>query len=53
VAEDKQVIEKEIIVATEPADASQKSLGRPMLMLLLLIGAALAGIGILVAVLSN
>jgi hypothetical protein len=52
VAEDKEVIEKEIIVGTEPAGASQKSLGRPMLMLLLLIGAALAGIGILMAVLN-
>jgi hypothetical protein len=40
-------------VATEPAGADQKRLGRPMLMLLLLIGAAIAGIAIMVAVLSN
>jgi hypothetical protein len=53
VAEDERTVEKEIIVATEPAGASQKSLGRPMLMLLLLIGVAILGIGIMVAVLSN
>jgi hypothetical protein len=42
-----------VIVATEPGGADQKRLGRPMLMLLLLIGAAIAGIAITVFVLSN
>lgn len=51
--EEERVVEKEVIVATEPAGASQKTLGRPMLMLLLLIGAAIIGIGIMVAVLSK
>ncbi len=52
-ADEKHVIEREVIVTDEPAGATQKSLGRPMLMLLLLIGAALAGIGIYMAVASN
>jgi hypothetical protein len=51
--EHERVVEKEIVVATEPAGASQKSLGRPMVMLLILIGVAIAGIGITVAVLSK
>ena len=46
-------VEKEIIIATESAPADQKQLGRPMLMLLVLIGVALAGIGITVFVLSK
>jgi hypothetical protein len=53
VAEQKPSVEREIVVATEPAGAEQKRLGRPMLMALLLIGAAIAGIAIVVAVLSN
>ncbi|MEX2272974.1 MAG: hypothetical protein WD690_15985 [Vicinamibacterales bacterium] len=52
-ADDKLPADTEIIVAAEPGGAEQKRLGRPMLMLLLLIGAAIAGIGIMVAVLSN
>ena len=52
-ADDKLPVETEIIVATEPGGTDQKRLGRPMLMLLLLIGAALAGIGIMVAMRSN
>ncbi len=52
-ADEKLPVETEIIVATEQGGADQKRLGRPMLMLLLLIGAAIAGIGILIAVLSN
>ncbi len=50
---EEKLVEKEIIVATEPVAPSQRSLGRPMLMALLLIGVALAAIGILMAVLSN
>jgi hypothetical protein len=53
VAEQKPSVEREIVVATEPAGAEQKRLGRPMLMALLLIAAAIAGIAIVVAVLSN
>lgn len=52
-AEEKLPVEKEIIVATDPDGAAQKKLGRPMLMVLLLIAVAIAGIGIMVAVLSN
>ena len=52
-ADDKLPAETEIIVAAEPADAERKRLGRPMLMALLLIGAAIAATGIMVAVLSN
>ena len=52
-ADEEVRVEKEIIVATETGGADQKRLGRPMLMLLLLIGVALAGIGIMVAVLAN
>lgn len=52
-ADEKLHVEKEIIVATEPAGSNQKTLGRPMLMLLVLIGVALAGIGIMVAMRSN
>lgn len=52
-ADEKLTVEKEIIVATESVPASQKSLGRPMIMLLVLIGAAIAGIAIMMAVLSN
>ena len=51
--DDKPPVETEIIVATETEGASQKRLGRPMLMLLILIGAALAGIGLMVAMRSN
>ena len=51
--EKERVIEKEVVVATEPAGASQKTLGRPMIMLLILIGVAVAGIAITVAVLSK
>jgi hypothetical protein len=53
VADDKLPVEKEIIIATEPVSTNQKSLGRPMIMLLVLIGAAIAGIAIMMAVLSN
>lgn len=52
-ADEKSPVEREIIVATEPVGADQKRLGRPMLMLLLLIAAAIAGIGIMVAMRSN
>lgn len=52
-SEEKLKVEKEVIIATETAPADQKRLGRPMLMLLVLIGAALAAIGITVFVLSN
>ena len=52
-ADEKLPVEAEIVVATEAGGADQKRLGRPMLMLLILIGAALAGIGIMVAVLGN
>lgn len=52
-AEDKLPVETEIVVAAEPAGAAQKSLGRPMLMVILLIAAAFAGIAIFVAVTSN
>ncbi|MDQ3169216.1 MAG: hypothetical protein M3Q55_03630 [Acidobacteriota bacterium] len=52
-ADEKLTVEKEVIVATESGGADQKRLGRPMLMLLVLIGVAIAGIGIMVAVLSN
>lgn len=52
-ADEKIQVEKEIIVATEPVVADQKRLGRPMLMLLVLIAAALAGIGIMVAMRAN
>jgi len=52
VADEKPVV-KEVVVATEPAGSDQKRLGRPMLMLLVLIGAAIAGIGIMVLMRSN
>ena len=52
-ADDKLPVEKEVIIATESAGGGQKQLGRPMLMLLILIGVALAGIGIMVATMSN
>lgn len=52
-ADEKLHVEKEIIVATEAGGAEQKRLGRPMLMLLVLIAAALAGIGIMVAMRAN
>ena len=52
-AEEKPPVEREIIVATEPAGTEQKRLGRPMLMTLLLIAVAIAAIAIMVGVLSN
>lgn len=51
--DEKPVVKTEVVVATEPAGSDQKKLGRPMLMLLVLIGAALAGIGIMVLMRSN
>lgn len=52
-AADKLPVEREIIIATESAPAGQKQLGTPMVMLIILIVAALAAIGITVFVLSN
>ena len=52
-ADEKLPVETKVVIATEPAGADQKRLGRPMLMLLLLIGVALAGIGIMVAMRAN
>ena len=52
-ADEKVSVEREVVVATETVGADQKRLGRPMLMLLILIGVAIAGIGITMAVLSN
>ena len=53
--EEKPAVKTEVVVAAaEPAaSANQNRLGRPMLMLLILIGAAIAGIAITVAVLSK
>jgi hypothetical protein len=50
---DEKVPVEAVIVATEPGGADQKRLGRPMVMLMVLIGAAIVGIGITVFVLSN
>lgn len=52
-ADEKPVMKTEVVVASEPAGAVQNRLGRPMLMLLLLIGAALAAIGIVVLTRAN
>jgi flagellar basal body-associated protein FliL len=53
-SDEKVRVEREIIVATEPIPAAdQRRLGRPMVMLIVLIVVALAGIGITVAVMSN
>ena len=52
-ADDKLPVEREIIIATESVPADQKKLGGPMVMLIILIVAAIAAIGITVFVLSN
>ena len=52
-SDEKLKVEREIIIATESAPADQKRLGTPMVMLLVLIGVALAAIAITVFVLST
>ena len=51
--EEKPAVKTEVVIAAEPSGADQKRLGRPMLMALILIGAALAAIAITVVVLSK